>query len=362
MNRSVTNRQLAFLLFGIMVGYGSILLPKILGEYTATGGWVSILLGAFMAFLLTSNIVYLGLIHKNETFFDYSKALTGKYISAILVFFYIVFMFMMSSMITRLSSEVIKQTILLKTPIWVLICMFLLVTYYAVIKDINTIARLSEIYVIVIILFGLGIQFAAFITGNMINLMPYFVWEDLPNYFSGSLKIKLAFSGMAILAVIPFGKKQNNRTFIYIGIMILLIAIFYIIQFESSIAVMGVDSIVKSNDVLFTAVRLIEIPVLQVLRRLDGIFITAFILSVFMNITLYAYGSIFLLSKLFSKIPIKLIALAVLLLSFFVCQLPKTYDSAQNVLENTSLYGMFIISPGNLFILILSKVKKNVKT
>ena len=358
MNETVTNRQMAFLLFGIMFGYGGLALPKILAEYTATGGWVSILIGALIALGLTINLVYLGLIHKNKTFYDYSKVLTGKYVSTVLVFFYIVFMFIMGSMINRLSAEIIKQTILLNTPTWVIIWAFLLVAYYAVVKDINTIARLGEIYGVIIILAGIVVGLAEFMQGDLINLKPYFIWEDVPNYFNGSLKIRLAFSGMAILAVIPFGKKQNNKTLTYISITIFLIAFMYIITYESAIAVMGIDSIVKYNDAVFTAVRRIEIPMLQFLRRLDGILIISFILSVFMNITLYAYGAIFLLSKLFSKSSMKIIAISVLVLSYFVCQLPKSVEATQNILELTSLYGVIILGSINIMILILSKVKK----
>ncbi|MBP2654017.1 MAG: GerAB/ArcD/ProY family transporter [Firmicutes bacterium] len=357
----MSNRQLAFILFGIMFGYGSIGLPKALAENAATGGWVSILIATLLALISTTILVYLGMTHQNKTFYDYSKELSEKYTATILTLLYIVFMFIMFTLINKLSSDVFKQTILRNTPNWALITVFLITAYYAVIKGIDTIARLCEVYGLIIILFGVVIHFIAFTQGDLIRMQPFFVAEDLANYFDGAIKAKLAFSGMAIFSAIPFIKKQNHTIYIYSAMMLLLIAMLYIIQFESSIAVMGIDSIVFYRDALFTAIRRVDVPSLQFLRRLDAIFIISFIISIFLNITLFVYGTVFHLSKLLPKVSFRLLAFAVLSLSFLVCQLPMSFDEGANLLETASLAGGLILNPVNLILLLLSKVKKSDK-
>lgn len=75
MKNYLNNRQISFYLFGIIVGYGFINLPKSIVENAGTGGWISILLSTIIVSIFTYIVTYLGLIFKGKTFYKYLKVL-----------------------------------------------------------------------------------------------------------------------------------------------------------------------------------------------------------------------------------------------------------------------------------------------
>jgi len=262
-------------------------------------------------------------------------------------------------MVTRIASESIKLTILLRTPIWALILVFLIVVYYAVIKEIRVIGRICEIYGFIIIITAIIIHFLIFTKGELVNIKPVFVVKDIPNYFKSSVVAIFPFIGFEILTIIPFNRKENNKKiFRYTTLMMLFIGFFYILVVESCLAVNGVDGIVRYKDALYATIRRVDIKNLQFLRRLDGIFLIAWIMGIFTTITLAAYGCIFILSKLLNKIKFNILAFFVMILSFLISMVPKTIDEVQKTIDYTG-YGVFFtgaLIP--VILLIITKVKK----
>lgn len=359
MNESLTNRQIAFILFGVILGYGVIGLPKDIAEKTGTGGWITLLIATAIMIFFTYIITYLGYVHQNKTIYEYSKLLTGKYITTLFMSIYIIEFFMFFTMEIRIVSEVIKLTVLIKTPVWALSLLIFLVAYYTVIKRLRIIARLSEFYGILIFIAILVIHYLIFTQGKLINTRPFLGTEDTITYFKASILTILPFLGVEIITIIPFDRKKNTKkVFKYTILMIGSIGLLYIIVVESCVSVMGVDGIVNYKDALFATIRRIDIESLQFLRRLDGIFLPIWIMAVFCTITIFAYGTVFLLSKWFKKTNFNFLTLIVFMISFFVYRIPKSFDDVQKVLKYTSYLGILtiVIIPGILFI--ITKVKK----
>ncbi len=359
MKEHITNRQIAFIIFGIVVGYGVINLPKNIAESAGTGGWFSILIGTAIAIVFTYIITYLGYVHKNKTIYEYSEMLTGKIVTSIFMIIYSIYFFLLATMITRITSETIKLTILLRTPVWVLNLVFFAAVYYAVTKKLQVIARICEIYGLIIIIAIITICFGIFSQGKLINTRPFFVLEDIQTYIKASAVTIFPFIGLEILTIIPFNKKENNKkVFKYSIFMIGAIGFIYILVYEACIAVMGVDSIIHYKAAFLATIRRVDIPSLQFLRRLDGIFIIVWIMTVFCTLILSAYGSIFLLSKLIKKISFNKIAFFVIIIAFIVSQVPNTTAQIQTWLDYIGYSSVFTIVIIPITLLIITKVKK----
>lgn len=355
----LTNREISFVIFSIVVGYGVINLPKNVAESAGTGGWLSILIGAAIAAIFAYIITYLGYIHKNKTIYEYCELLTGKVIAYIFIIIYIVYYFMFFTMVTRMASETIKLTILLKTPVWALTLVFLLTVYYAVIKKLRIIARICEIYGLIIMITAIAVYILIFSQGELINIKPFFVVENIPTYLKATIVTVFPFIGFEILTIIPFHKEENNKKiFKYTTLIIIGIGLFYILVVEACISVMGVDGIIQYKAALYATIRRVDVKSLEFLRRLDGVFIMGWIMAIFCTITLSAYGVVFLTSKLFKKINIRLLAFIVILISFIVSQIPDTISQIQKVLDYVGYSSLFtiVIIPTILFI--ITKVKK----
>lgn len=209
MNESLTNRQIAFIIFGIVVGYGVLGLPKNVVENTGTGGWFTLLMATAITAVFTYIITYLGYVHKNKTIYEYSNILIGKFITSIFMIIYIIYYFMLFTTVIRMASEAIKLTILIKTPVWALCLLFLLVVYYAVIKRLEVIARICEIYGLIIIIGYIIIHSAILTQGKLINLRPFFVVADISAYLKATLVTIFPFLGIEILTIISFNKKRT---------------------------------------------------------------------------------------------------------------------------------------------------------
>jgi spore germination protein len=153
--------------------------------------------------------------------------------------------------------------------------------------------------------------------------------------------------------LIPFDRKKNDKNvFKYMVLSIAFIGVFYILIVESSISVMGIDLVIQYKDTLLAVVRRIDLPNLQVLRRLDGIFLLIWIMNMFTTILVYAYGCLFLLNKLFKRIRFSVLSSIVFLIAFVVALVPQTKEQIEKMSDYASYIGLVpaIVMPMILFI------------
>lgn len=359
MNQSITNRQIAFILFGEIVGYGILGLPKGIAEEYGTGAWIGIIIGTIIAIIFTYIITYLGYENHGKTLYEYSEELVGKTITYIFVIFYIVYLFMFFTYAIRIASEVIRLTILINTPSIALSIIFYIVTYYALVKGLRGIARLCEFYGVLIIVGYIFIFFLISTRGNIINIRPIFGTGEIKQYLKFPLATILPFLGIEILTFIPFNKKKNKNVYKYTTLMIAFIGLLYIIEVQACISVMGIDDIVHYWDALIATVRRVDIVWLEFLERLDGLFLSLWIMSIFCTVTIMGYGTVFFTNKIFKKINYNFLAFIIMLISLIVSQLPKTFDQIQYLLDLSSYLGLIPIIIIPLILLIVMKVKKN---
>lgn len=361
MNKTLTNTQIAFIVFSYIVGYGVISLPKDIAKDLGTSGWISIIIGDIVILFSAYLFIYLAKTFNNKTIFEYSKILTGKFISYCIILFISVYSISVGSMITRLSSETIKLSFLINTPVWALSLLMTLVSFYTLINDIKVLGKIFEIFAIIVIIMSLAIHFGIFTQGELTNLKPFFAL-DMDSFLKTLPKIIFPFVGIEILAVLPMDvKKKNKRIFKHISFMVIFIGILYVIVVESCISVMGVESIIHYEDALFATIRRIEIDYLQFLKRLDSIFIIAWLLVVYGTIVLGLYMAIFLLNNLFANINRNIIVFIVTFISFILCLIPSTMDSLRKILEYISYSGIIVLLVIPLILCILTLIKKHYK-
>ncbi|MBF8982759.1 endospore germination permease [Lutibacter sp. B2] len=358
MKEYLTNRQIAFIIFGITVGYGIMPLTKNIVEKTGTGGWSSLVVAIVIAIILTYILTYLGYVHENKTIDEYSEILTGKYITFIFIGIYIIYYFLAFTLVTRMASEMVKLNVLVKTPVWVLSLFILAIAYYAVIKRLQNIARICEIYGMIIIIAFIITIGAMFTQGKLINVKPFFVVEDIKIYFKAIPITIFPLLGMELIGIIPFDRKINNKKiFKYTTFMVAFIGILYILEMEACMAIMG-QSVIYYKASLLATIRRIEITSFQFLSRLDGIVIVFWLMAVLCTVIIWAYGTVFLIHKYCRRIHFNLLAFIVMALSFIVSRMPKTVDLVEEIYNNVSYVGFIAAGVIPMILLIITKIKK----
>ncbi|MCT4621275.1 MAG: spore germination protein [Marinisporobacter sp.] len=354
MNEYITNRQIAFIIFAHIVGYGVMSLPKDIGQNIGTEGWIPLLVSTIVYTIFANIIVYLGYIYKNKTLFDYSQLLIGKFITIP----YIIHFFISSAMVTRIFCETVKLTILLKTSIWQLSLLFHFVIFYIVIKKLKALAMICELYGMFIIVITLFLYFLISTQGEFVNIKPFFTGKNISTYLQASYQTIFSFLGIGILTVIPIHKKNNKNVFKYTICMMTFIGLFYIVLQEACLSVMGIDDIVHYKDTLLAAVRRIDIPYFSFLKRLDGILLITWIMSVFTTNTTGLYAVTFFTSKWFKNIHYIIVCGVVILLSFVVSIIPTTIEQAEEILKFMTYVGIVLETIIPIILLVITKVKK----
>ncbi len=362
MSEKVTSKQLAFILFGIIVGYGTMSLPKNTALTGGTTGWIWLILLAIITSIYTYMVWYTGIQFPGQTLVEYSSRLVGKWLGAVIIFLFILYYigFLISS--TSIAVEAVKLTLLSKTPNWFISLVLCAVIYYALTLKLNGLARFSEIYGILVIISTVILIVLMLSQINPLSARPLFTTFNFKIKSMESFTyLVYAFVGFEFIYLIPLSKERKNKTPWIILVTIILIGCIYALLAQASIGILGADSIVYYDEALFTAVRRLNIPLLQIFKRLDGIFFVTFIMTFFTTSALVAYGLSYILSSLFKKLSYKIFSILILSMTFVSTLFLNSYEVIElfKIWVNTIGIGFCYTIP--LLLFIIAKVKKHEK-
>lgn len=346
MNKSITSREIAFILYCPIVSYGIVNLPKDFSKSAKTGGWICLFIITLLVLLTANIIVYLNNYYKNQIIYDYSKELLGKFFMYILFFIYTLYFFIFFSMVTRMYCNVVHISILVNTPVWVLSFVFFCIVYYALSKGSITIARVCQMYAVINILGNIIISIILFTQGEIINLTPVFPDMTILEYLKGVFKLGFPFLGLEVMLFIPVTKDNCGKIFKMINMMVILIAIIYLLIGESTISLCGPELLFLYKAPLLNILRGIDVRGLGILRRMDGIYIIIWSANVFCSICVLG-NTLFSSIKYFFKFKNDNMVLKIIVLvSFVVAQIPNNINYVEKIIKYNSYLGyicLFII-------------------
>lgn len=358
MNENLTDRQIAFIVLGAMLGQDFVIIPKAVAEKAGTGGWITILFSTIVFALLIYMFAYVGYIHKNKTLYEYSQLLVGKYVTYIFSLLYFIYFLAYFSINARRLCESMNILAMPETPVIALYILLLFIIFIGVSKKLKVLARLNEIYITIIMVMSIAIISIVFSQGNIINIMPFIETSEIKTYITASHVMITPLIGFEILGCCAMNKNNTKKALIYPVLMVLFLGMVFIYLFEASLSVIGIDDIVHYRLTLFNTLRSIDVPYLDFLKRLDGLAMVLWCMSTFCHLSLFAYGAVFYVKKCVKKVPYNLLVITLLALSFFIYQAPKTYNQTEDILTNLSYISLFTGFLIPVTLLILTKVKK----
>ncbi len=358
MTNFLTNKQIAFVLYCIIIGYGITNLPKNAAEAAGTGMWLTLLITTIIFMFITYMITYLQYVFEGETIFEYSKGLVGKPITYLFIIIMLIYFFIYFSMIIRLYGEIIKLNLLFNTPVAAISLLFFIVIGYALTKGINVIARICEIYGLLNLLGFIFINLLLITRGKLINIKPLFVMENLTSYIKGVKQMLFPFLGMEALLFLPISRTKNKKIYKYTTFMVGFIGIFYIFVAESTVSIVGVEAVEYVKESVFSVVRGVDIYYLEFLRRMDGLYIIFWTMNILCAVSLWGYGITLFTSKIIKKVKFNFIAVVVTALSYIASQIPKTKDQIELILKYNSYLGVVVSAAIPGILLVITKVKK----
>lgn len=359
MKNVLTDRQIFFVIFSILTVDSFINLPQIAIKASGSGVWFSIVLITIIFIFAIFIFVSLNKKFEEKTLFEYSKLIIGKTGAYIITSFYTLNFLIAACVIIRDVINFITGTFLIKTPPWALILLFLSLTAYALSKGITNIARLCEIFGLILIVVILCVHTSMFFLGDIKYIEPFFNVKQINKYIFGAKDLIFPFLGIEVLSIIPLNKKTNKRTTLYCVLSVLFVGLIYIFTVETSVMIVGINDILMYNDSLVEALRETKLPSIFVIERVDFLFLTAGIMGIIAGY--FVLGCLVLnnLKSIFIKVDRKILLLSVCLIIFIVSTF---FLDADSVMYFSTLIipvsGIFTAILIPITLIIIAKVRK----
>ena len=361
MKDGVSKIQLFFIIVISALGFGAMEIPRIMGDTAGTGAWLTLLIAAAFFSIDVFIIVFLGYAHKGESLAEYSQFLAGKTVTYFFEVIYIAYFIAMLTFIARSAADIIKNEILINTPIWATMLLILTISLYAASKGLTNIGRIVEYLGFIVLIITFILCSINFTQGNILNIMPLFDPSEKGNYFNALPSAIFCFLGFEVITIIPFSDSNGKRAFGTAIFSIIALYFILILIVESCYSILGVDDVVNYDYPLFVAIRRLDITILQFAKRLDLFFIMAWLTSVFCSVSMFSFTAAEYTKKLFSKDKANLILIIIGILAF--CSgmlLPNAEEESKLFVQFTIWFGLIpaFIIPFILFIIHLCKSGK----
>ena len=128
MNRSNTIGKFEAIMLMVVAMVNQLLLSyhKILADEAGNASWITVIYISILALLFCYLISKLFKKFNDKDILDVSKSLFGRWFQIAIGILYLLYFFLMSSLLLREFSEELKIIYFIKTPITVIIAMFLI--------------------------------------------------------------------------------------------------------------------------------------------------------------------------------------------------------------------------------------------
>lgn len=312
------------LMTSTLIGVGVLTLPRTTSSKLFEAGWIAPLIGSAGAFVSLWLIVKLSKRYPGETFIEYSHKVwgsasrpwVGKLFSLPWICIYLVYLYFSTAVVSRVFGEVVVTSVLLQTPLEVmLITMFLLVLFLCM-HEVEVVARVNELLFPFIIFPLLFIAIASFQKAEIGNLLPLNQMTSR-SMVEGVYEGIYSYSGFEIMFVFfAFAHKNTNKELA--GLYSLSIAaVLYTLIVVAGISVFGYEELQRVTWPTLELVKTTQVPGF-ILERLESAFLAVWVSAVFTTVANAYYVVVYSLRQLFRKgIRFQRVMAAVLLLPLF---------------------------------------------
>ncbi|MGX1264143.1 spore germination protein (amino acid permease) [Rossellomorea marisflavi] len=301
MNRNKrTQTQLVFFIIQTQIGVGILGLPYNVFLQSKQDGWISVLIAGLIVQVIITYLWFLAKRFPKQSLFEYSKVITGKYVGTAINMAYITYGVLVTALILMYSTKVIKTWMLIYTPKWIIMMLLILTAIYLAREHVDTI---SNIYVLVsmLIVFLLVISFVVMGTYpiDYRYLFPIGAHFGLP-WINGAREAYFSMLGFELILILyhhfhELGSKAVLKSATLANWVVTII--YMIMMIVSTIVFSPVEIAIVPEPVLY----FVKSLNLQIVERIDLVFLSLWIVNVVTSLTSYLFLSIEGSRSLFKK-------------------------------------------------------------
>ncbi len=345
MNDEISVRQAKVLLILDMLSAGALVLPRTAVEMGQQDGWVLVIGGTLFAFVYGWFIVRLVQRFPQETFVNFAGKIVTKPIAMMLNFLFLLFLLISASFEVRIFGELLKQVLLPKTPIEVLIISMLLVCGYITRKGYECRGRIGEILFFVSIGPLLLILLFALPNVEISNLAPFFQisWKKL---IWGSFNFSLSYIGILLLFFANVFIQPPNKSHGIVRSSLLTVGILNLMINIITVSIFGVSETKKQIWPVMTLMQVVHLPA-SLIERQEALMIIFWVITVFSLVSGYLYFSSIIITKMLKSKEQSYLVFPLLPIIYIPALIPS------NIVEVYKWYRWLYRSTGILFLVIL---------
>lgn len=240
MKEFISYRQSVFLLSMILPVTGHMLLLPSMFSLSGRDGWIAILFAMPIGFLLGFVLYRLHTLHPSKTLVEMLEHGFGRIIGKGLTMGLLVYFLYMLVITLYGLFDFIQVVFLPETPRWAISFAFYIVVLYAIRVGIESITRISEPLVLIIIFTGGAIGIATLPDKDYRHLFPLFEHGMVP-LLSGILVTAALFGEFVILLMLKLKKDyaKSKSLLLTNSVLVLLITMMFLGTLISTLMIFG---------------------------------------------------------------------------------------------------------------------------
>lgn len=299
--------QQTSLIASTLIGVGVLTLPRTTTSRLFEAGWVAPILGSIWVFISVWMIAALSRRFPGKTFIEYSPIIwgsakrpqQGRWLSLPWVISYLLFLYASTAIVARIFGEVVVTSVLLDTPLEVIIITMFLLAQMLCMHEVEVVARVNELLFPLILFPVLFIALASFQKAEWNNMFPLYRASGKA-LFEGIYESVYSFSGYEIMLIF-FAYAHENNSKVKAGLYGIGIATFvYTLIVLAGIVVFGFEELQRVTWPTLELVKTTQVPGL-ILERLESAFLAVWVAAVFTTVANAYYAFVYGLRQLFNK-------------------------------------------------------------
>ncbi|SFM13488.1 spore germination protein KB [Gracilibacillus orientalis] len=262
--------------------------------------WLAILLALLGGIILFTVYRFLFQQYPNHLFTEYLEEILGKTVGKVVAIVYILYFFYIAGRVLRDFGDLLITTALDQTPLIVVNLIIVLLVLYSYYLGIEVIARAGNIFFIILIILAFLFFLLVFIDQlpKAENLQPVLEkgWGPV---FKTAFPLTLTFPfGEIIVFTMIFPFLNRKEKLFKIGVAALTFSgILLMLTVTLILSVLGPTLSSESTFPLLDTIAKVNIA--DIIQRLDPIALTILIIGIYFKITIFYFGGMYGLEKLF---------------------------------------------------------------
>ena len=353
--KKIGNIEAIAVVLTVMINHIILNLPKSIISTTSSGSIINVIFVTLIAFIIVYLISQLLKNFPGLDILDISKFLGGKVLKFIIGALFLCYSIFTISIVLRSFSETLKIIFFPRTPVQIIMLLFLLAIVFVNKLGFQAIAR-SNLFFMPIILFSILFIFVANFGNYTVQRVFPLLGNGAVSTFLSGISNLFAFGGIAYLYFLPPHLKEQKD---YTKIALSAIGISGVFLLMSVTTLLLLFPLLTSSEEilpLYLAARFIEFG--RFFQRLDAVFVFTWIISMacYLSLALYFATNIFkkITNIQYSKWVIGLIAS----ICFGIALIPQDLKQISFLENNVYKFIILILVIGvGLGILIFANIK-----